>query len=96
MKKFSNKIVFITGGNSCIGKACALQAAREGAKVVIADLAGAFHDETLKELAALSGEPPFVPIDAAHADSVQAANEATVQRYGRLDVALNNGGIGGP
>ena len=96
MKKLNNKIVFITGGNSGIGKACALQAAIEGANVVVADLAGADHAGTLKELSALGGEHLFVPIDVASADSVMAAVAATVQRFGRLDVALNNAGVGGP
>jgi NAD(P)-dependent dehydrogenase (short-subunit alcohol dehydrogenase family) len=96
MKKLDNKIVFITGGNSGIGKACALQAAREGANVVVADLAGVEHDATLKELAELGGEHLFVPIDVARSNSVQAALAATLQRYGRLDVALNNAGVGGP
>ena len=96
MKKLSNKVVFITGGNSGIGKACALKATAEGANVVIADLASADHEATLKELSALGGEHLFVPIDVGNPDSVKAAVAATVQRFGRLDIALNNAGIGGP
>ena len=95
MQKLSGKVVFVTGGNSGIGKACAIEAAREGAKVVIADLAGADHQQTMQELAALDSESIFVAIDVSSADSVKAAIETTVQRFGRLDVALNNAGIGG-
>lgn len=96
MKKLDGKIVFVTGGNSGIGKACAVAAAREGAKLVIADLAASKHEETVEELIALGSEVLFVPIDVASVDSVKAAITATVQHFGRLDVALNNAGVGGP
>jgi len=96
MKKLENKVVFITGGNSGIGKACAVAAAQEGAKVVIADLVKADHTETMQELQAFGGEKLFVAIDVADAESVKQAINATVEKFGRLDVALNNAGIGGP
>ena len=96
MRKLENKVVFITGGNSGIGKACALQAAVEGAKVVIADLASAEHEATMQELSKLGSEALFVALDVSSVDSVKAAIAATVERFGRLDVALNNAGIGGP
>ncbi len=95
-RRLAGKVVFITGGNAGIGHACAVQAAREGATVVVADLASSHPDETMKTLAALGGESLFVPIDVADAASVKAAIDATVQTFGRLDVALNNAGIGGP
>ena len=60
MKKLENKVVFVTGGNSGIGKACALQAAVEGAKVVIADLASAEHEATMQQLSKLGSEALFV------------------------------------
>jgi NAD(P)-dependent dehydrogenase (short-subunit alcohol dehydrogenase family) len=47
MRKLENKIVFITGGNSGIGKASALEAAREGATVIIADLEKNDHQQTI-------------------------------------------------
>jgi len=96
MKKLENKVVFITGGNSGIGKACALAAAQEGAKVVVADLAKTDHTETMQELTAFGGETLFVPIDVADVESVKQAINATVEKFGRLDVALNNAGIGAP
>ncbi len=69
---------------------------QEGAQVVIADLAGTDHEKTLKALSALGGEHLFLPIEVARGDSVSAAIAARVQRFGRLDVALNNAGVGGP
>ena len=50
MKKLENKVVFITGGASGIGKASAIEAAKEGATVVVADLPNSKHEETLKEV----------------------------------------------
>ena len=96
MKKLENKVVFITGGNSGIGKAAALAAANEGAYVVVADLANANHQATLDEITALGAKCLFVPIDVADVNSVRAAIATTVEKFGRLDVAFNNAGIGAP
>ena len=95
MMRLDGKVVFITGGNSGIGKACALEAAKEGAKVVVADLAGSDHAETMQELGGNGAETFFVPVDVTDAASVRNAIGATVEKFGRLDVALNNAGIGG-
>jgi NAD(P)-dependent dehydrogenase (short-subunit alcohol dehydrogenase family) len=96
MKKLENKVVFITGGNSGIGQACAFEAASEGASVVIADLASADHEGTINELKLLGAPCFFVPIDVSDVESVKSAIMTTVAEFGRLDVALNNAGIGGP
>ena len=95
MKRLENKIVFITGGNSGIGKASALEAAREGATVVVADLATKDHLETITEIKALGAKCFFVPIDVSDVESVKLAILTTVAEYGRLDIAFNNAGIGG-
>ena len=95
MKKLENKIVFITGGNSGIGKASALEAAREGATIVVADLATIDNSETIAEIKAIGGKCMFVPIDVTDVESVKTAIAKTVVEYGRLDVAFNNAGIGG-
>ena len=95
MKRLENKIVFITGGNSGIGKASALEAAREGAIIVIADLANQPHEQTIKDIMAIGVECLFVPIDVSDVDSVKQAITTTVEKFGRLDIAFNNAGIGG-
>jgi NAD(P)-dependent dehydrogenase (short-subunit alcohol dehydrogenase family) len=94
MKRLENKIVFISGGNSGIGKAAGLEAAREGATVVVADLPANDHEQTLKEIRALGAKCLFVPIDVADVDSVKQAIHLTVEEFGRLDIAFNNAGIG--
>jgi NAD(P)-dependent dehydrogenase (short-subunit alcohol dehydrogenase family) len=95
MKRLENKIVFITGGNSGIGKASALEAARESATIIVADLEKSNHEETLKEIMALEVKCLFVPIDVTDVNSVKQAIRTTVEKFGRLDVAFNNAGIGG-
>jgi NAD(P)-dependent dehydrogenase (short-subunit alcohol dehydrogenase family) len=94
MGKLNDKIVFITGGASGIGKASALEAAKEGATVVVADLANVQYEATIQEIAAFDRKTLFVPIDVADANSVKQAIETTVKTFGRLDVGLNNAGIG--
>lgn len=96
MKRLENKVVFITGGNSGIGKAAALESAREGAIVVIADLANCNYQQTLDEITVLGAKTIFVPIDVSDVESVKKAIIATVTEFGRLDVAFNNAGIGAP
>jgi NAD(P)-dependent dehydrogenase (short-subunit alcohol dehydrogenase family) len=81
MKRLQDKVVFITGGNSGIGKASALEAAREGARVVIADLPTKDHQQTILDIEALGAPCMFVPIDVSDVESVKKAITATVEKY---------------
>lgn len=94
MKKLENKVVFITGGASGLGRAAAVAAAEEGAKVVIADLPGSDHAAALVKVRAAGAEAVFIPLDVTDSANIQQAIAATVAQFGRLDVALNNAGIG--
>lgn len=91
MKRFENKVAFITGGNSGIGRSAAVLIAREGAKVVIADLEEnqAVLSEVLKE----GTEVIFVKCDVSNPQEVEHAVAETVRIFGSLDIALNNAGI---
>lgn len=95
MKKLDGKTVFITGGLSGIGKACAIAAAKQGAYVVIADLKPAVTDTTMTEIKKENPLAIFIECDVSVITQVQAAIEKVVQTFGTLDVALNNAGIGG-
>ena len=95
MKRLENKIIFITGGNSGIGKASAMEAAREGGTIIVADLPGSNHKQTMFDIAALGAKCLFVPIDVSDVNSVKNAINITVEKFGRIDVAFNNAGIGG-
>jgi len=95
MRRLENKVVFITGGSSGIGKAAAIEAAAHGAKVVIADLEKSKHDEAVAEIKnAGNGQVLFIPIDVAEMSSVKSAIDKAVEYFGRIDIAFNNAGIG--
>lgn len=94
MKKLENKVVFITGGASGLGRAAAVAAAEEGGQVVIADLLDSDYQPALADIKAAGSEGFFVPLDVTDTANVQQAIAATVEKFGRLDVALNNAGIG--
>ncbi|RKF37655.1 hypothetical protein BCY89_27645 [Sphingobacterium siyangense] len=91
MNRFKNKVAFITGGNSGIGKSAAILIAREGARVVIADIKE--DVETIKEVEKEGGEVKFFKCDVSNVEEVKHAIQMTIDTFGSLDVALNNAGI---
>jgi NAD(P)-dependent dehydrogenase (short-subunit alcohol dehydrogenase family) len=95
MKKLNNKTVFITGGLSGIGKACALEAAKEGANIAIADLQSDSVEQTMEEIKKLNSKAIFVECDVTNFKQVEAALAKVIKTFSTLDVALNNAGIGG-
>jgi NAD(P)-dependent dehydrogenase (short-subunit alcohol dehydrogenase family) len=90
-----SKVAIVTGASSGIGRAVALAYARAGAKVVVSDLDEGKGAETQAMISAAGGEAFFVAADVAKAEDCRKLVEATVARYGRLDIACNNAGIGG-
>jgi len=95
MKKLENKTVFITGGLSGIGLACAIAAAKEGANVAVADLKSANGDNAMLEIKRENPKAIFIECDVSVFAQVQVAIQKVVSTFGTLDVALNNAGIGG-
>ena len=95
MKKLENKTVFITGGLSGIGKACAIAAAKEGANIVIADMKSASTNKVMQEIKKENAKAIFIECDVSVFAQVQTAIEKSVTTFGTLDVALNNAGVGG-
>jgi NAD(P)-dependent dehydrogenase (short-subunit alcohol dehydrogenase family) len=96
MNLFKGNVAVITGAGSGIGRACALAFAGEGAKVVVADIAVADGEETVRLIKAAGGEAVFVACNVAKSADVSALMTKTIENYGRLDYACNNAGIGGP
>ncbi|MBK7849680.1 MAG: SDR family oxidoreductase [Bacteroidetes bacterium] len=95
MKRLDNKTVFITGGLSGIGKACAILAASEGANLAIADMKSSGGDLSMEEIRKVNPKAIFIECDVSVFAQVGTAIEKTVATFGGLDVALNNAGIGG-
>jgi NAD(P)-dependent dehydrogenase (short-subunit alcohol dehydrogenase family) len=89
------KVSLITGAGSGIGRATARIFAREGARLVLADVADDGANETLKMVKDAGAEGFYVRCDVANETEVEALVGRAVTQYGRLDCAFNNAGIGG-
>ena len=91
-----SKSGLVTGAASGIGRACALRFAQEGASVVVADLPGAAQraQETVDLIRAEGGQAEYLPCDVSRSDDNEELVAHVVQRFGRLDFAHNNAGIG--
>ncbi len=95
MKKLENKTVFITGGLSGIGKAAAIEAAKEGANIVIADRERGDNIKAMDEIKVIQPKALFIQCNVSIPEEVKNSVDETVKTFGSLDVALNNAGIGG-
>jgi NAD(P)-dependent dehydrogenase (short-subunit alcohol dehydrogenase family) len=93
MSQFVGKVVLITGGNAGIGRAAALEFAKQGAQVVVSGRREKEGLDVIAELKALGGEAIFVKTDVSQEREVKAMIEQTLVTFGRLDCAFNNAGI---
>jgi NAD(P)-dependent dehydrogenase (short-subunit alcohol dehydrogenase family) len=91
-----DKVALITGGSSGIGRAVALAWAREGAKVVVSDVDRGGGEETVGQVRTAGGEAIFIAADVGKPEECEALVRGAVEKFGRLDIACNNAGIGGP
>jgi NAD(P)-dependent dehydrogenase (short-subunit alcohol dehydrogenase family) len=90
VESFKDRVAVVTGGGSGIGRALTLALAREGARVVVADL-----DVPAGEAAAKEVDGTFVECDVTSEEQVHALFDKAVDVYGGLDIAFNNAGVEG-
>jgi NAD(P)-dependent dehydrogenase (short-subunit alcohol dehydrogenase family) len=89
------RVAFITGGTSGIGRDTAVLFAKEGAKVAISGRRETEGNETVNLIHAAGGEGLFIKGDVSKSADVQLMVQKTVEKFGRLDIAFNNAGIEG-
>src|SRR6201988_1969865 len=91
----SSSVVLITGALTGIGRAAAVSFAKAGHRVVVSGRKPDAGQALLSELRSLGAEAEFVQADVRNEDDVRRLVDGTVERFGRLDVAVNNAGIEG-
>jgi len=87
--RFTDKVCIVSGGGSGIGKAACLQMAREGGKVTVVDL-NDDGNQTVGEIETAGGEAIFAKTDVSNSQQVQAAIKAAVDKWGKIDVIVND------
>src|SRR5689334_22714648 len=95
MAELTGKVALVTGAGSGIGRAVALAYAREGAAVLVSDVAEAGGRETVAAVERAGGRAAFFRADVSRAAECEAMVSQAVTVFGRLDVACNNAGIAG-
>ena len=93
--RLAGKVAVVTGAGSGIGRASAMLFAQEGATVVCAGLVVADEEETARLIRSAGGIADAMGLDVTDEQAVAATLAQTVERYGSLDVLMNNAGIGG-
>lgn len=93
MQDLSDKVVFLTGAGGTIGRAIAVQFARANATLVLTDIARAAGEATTLAARELGASAEFVELDIRVAADVTRAFRAVMDRYGRLDVGINNAAV---
>jgi len=95
MNTFAGKVALVTGGSSGIGRATAINFGEQGAKVVVTARREKEGNETADMIKRAGGEATFIQTDVRIASQVENMVNQTIKKYGRLDIAFNNAGVGG-
>jgi NAD(P)-dependent dehydrogenase (short-subunit alcohol dehydrogenase family) len=88
-----DKVALVTGAGRGNGRVIALGLAREGARLVIADISGDNAERTAGEIRAAGGEAASVQVDVTKRAEVEAMVEAAYREFGKLDILVNNAGV---
>ena len=88
--QLKDRVAIVTGGGNGIGRAIALRFAAEGASVTVAELEDEAGRDTVESITESGGRAIFLQTDTADSDSVRAMVEAAVEKYGTVNVLVNN------
>jgi len=91
--KLKDKVVVITGAGSGIGKACAMEFAKAGATVIVADINLQGAQETVGQIEAVNGTALAIKTDVSQPESVIQLVELTIKKYSKIDALVNNAAI---
>ena len=91
--RLANKVAVITGAGSGLGRASAILFAKEGAKVVVADINDAGGKEAVAAISSSGGEAIFVHTDVSKASDAENLIKATKDKFGKIDILFNNAGV---
>ncbi|MGM9923270.1 MAG: glucose 1-dehydrogenase [Bacillus sp. (in: firmicutes)] len=94
MGRLEGKVAIITGAGAGLGKAITVLYAKEGAKVVIADMNMEAAEETVKEITEAGGQAVAVKTNVTIEEDIQAMIKTAVDQFGTVDILVNNAGIG--
>jgi len=93
MKRVDNKIVIVTGGALGMGRTHSVLLAKEGATVIVTDVNESEGENTVKIIKDAGGQAEFLSLNVANEDNWAAVADSVVEKYGRIDILINNAGI---
>jgi 3-oxoacyl-[acyl-carrier protein] reductase len=91
--KLKDKVALVTGAGSGFGEGIAKLFAAEGAKIVVNDVSAASGSRVAEEIARARGEAIFLNADVSKGDDVAGLAKAALDRFGRIDILINNAGV---
>jgi NAD(P)-dependent dehydrogenase (short-subunit alcohol dehydrogenase family) len=94
--RFQDKVALVTGGNAGIGRAACIAFAREGARVVVAARRENTGKEVVDAIKKEGGEAVFIKTDVSRPQDIETLFKTALDKYGRLDCAVNNAGVSSP
>ena len=94
MSRFDRRVAVVTGGGRGMGRAVCLRLARDGARVIVAELIPEHGEEVAREIVDGGGEAIAIPTDVTHLGAIEHLFGETERRWGGCDILVNNAGIG--
>ena len=91
--KLKDRIVVVTGSGSGIGRSCAIEFAREGANVIVADINFTGAEETVRQIDNINGAAKALETDVSKPDSVKKLVAYTIKNFSKIDILVNNAAI---